>query len=180
MSVLVRSPSKTRGYFSEASLHTIGSSLDSPYITPSFSQAVFPILPTSCNNELFQSFACFTYFVTPSYTSTAAQEYLTCFPSPTLLTPRLRVRLTQVRRTLSWNPWVFGEGDFHPLYRLLMPCIITSMRSSTPRGIPSPHILRSSTASTLRLMPAISALCFSPAYYRRKVSRLVSCYALFK
>ncbi len=60
--------------------------------------------------------------------------------------PRLRDRLTQGRRALPWKPWVFGEGDFHPLYRLLMPCIITSMRSSTPYGIPSAHILRSPTA----------------------------------
>ena len=94
--------------------------------------------------------------------------------------PRLRSRLTQGRRTLPWKPWVFGEGDFHPLYRLLMPCILTSMRSSTPYGIPSTPILRSPTAHPLQGEPAISALCFSPGYYRRRVSRLVSCYALFK
>jgi hypothetical protein len=51
--------------------------------------------------------------------------------------PRLRGRLTQGRRALPWKPWVFGEEDFHLLYRVLLPCIITSMRSSTPYGIPS-------------------------------------------
>jgi hypothetical protein len=61
-----------------------------------------------------------------------------------------------------------------------MPCIITSSRSSTPYGMPSVQLLRSPTAHTLQYAPAISALGFSPVYYRRKVSRLVSCYALFK
>lgn len=60
--------------------------------------------------------------------------------------PQLRVRLTQGRRALPWKPWVFGEKDFHLLYRLLMPCILTSMRSSAPYGTPSMPILRSSTA----------------------------------
>ena|SRR5580700_6589264 len=60
--------------------------------------------------------------------------------------PRLRVRLTQGRRALPWNPWVFGEEDFHFLYRLLMPCILTSMHSNAPFGTSSMHILRSPTA----------------------------------
>jgi hypothetical protein len=51
--------------------------------------------------------------------------------------PQLRDRLTRGRRALPRKPWVFGEGDFHPLYRLLMPCIITCMRSSAPYGTPS-------------------------------------------
>jgi hypothetical protein len=95
------------------------------------------------------------------------------------LRPRLRSRLTQGRRALPWNPSVFGEGDSHPLYRILMPCIITSMRSSAPYGTPSAPILRSPTArSKLRTRDFGSIL--SPEYYRRKASRLVSCYALFK
>ena len=94
--------------------------------------------------------------------------------------PRLRVRLTQGRRTLPWKPWIFGEKDFHLLCRLLMPCIFASMRSSTSSDIPSLHILRSPTACILRYKPVISALHLSPGYYRRRVSRLVSCYALFK
>jgi hypothetical protein len=62
--------------------------------------------------------------------------------------PRLRVRLTQGSRALPWKPWIFGEGDFRPLYRLLMPCIITCMRSSAPYGTPSAHIQRSPTTCT--------------------------------
>ena len=51
--------------------------------------------------------------------------------------PRLTGRLTQGRRALPWKPWVYGEEDFHLLYRLLLPCIITSMHSSAPYGTPS-------------------------------------------
>jgi len=40
----------------------------------------------------------------------------------------------------------FGEKDFHFLYRLLMPCIITSMTSNAPYGTSSSLILRSPTA----------------------------------
>lgn len=60
--------------------------------------------------------------------------------------PQLRDRLTQGRRALPWKPWAYGEEDFHFLCRLLIPCIFTSMRSSTPYGIPSTHILHSPTA----------------------------------
>ena len=60
--------------------------------------------------------------------------------------PQLRDRLTQGRRALPWKPWVFGEADFHCLYRVLMPCIITRIRSSALYSTPSTHILRSPTA----------------------------------
>jgi hypothetical protein len=33
--------------------------------------------------------------------------------------PQLRDRLTQGRRALPWKPWVYGEEDFHFLYRYL-------------------------------------------------------------
>ncbi len=60
--------------------------------------------------------------------------------------PRLRGRLTQGRRALPWKPSAFGEGDSHSLYRVLMPCILTSMRSTAPYGTASTPILRSPTA----------------------------------
>ena len=62
--------------------------------------------------------------------------------------PQLRGRLTQGRRTLPWNPWAFGEEDFHFLYRLLMPCIFTCIRSTTPYSMASTQIQRSPTAPT--------------------------------
>src|SRR6202012_3951481 len=71
--------------------------------------------------------------------------------------PRLRDRLTQGRRALPWKPWVFGEADFHCLYRLLMPCILTSMPSNAPSGPSSAPILRSPTAHISQYAPANSA-----------------------
>jgi hypothetical protein len=180
VSVLVRSPSSVRTYFLEALRYTIGSILLFPlsrylvlcqricllaYLIPPRTLPIVRVL-----NLLRQSF-------TIVYGGAGIFNLL---PIAYACQPRLRVRLTQGRRTLPWKPWIFGEKDFHLLCRLLMPCIFTSIRSSTPLGIPSLHILRSPTACILRCKPVISALYFSPGYYRRRVSRLVSCYALFK
>src|ERR1700722_13317866 len=86
--------------------------------------------------------------------------------------PRLRDRLTQGRRTLPWKPWVFGEGDFHTLYRyschafslVCAPALLTVRLRRC--------ILRSPT--TCFRKSATSALYFLvPLYYRRRVSRLV-------
>lgn len=93
--------------------------------------------------------------------------------------PQLRDRLTQGRRALPWKPWVYGDKDFHLICRLLIPCIFASMRSSTPYGIPSTHILHSPTTHTKVCIRDFGSI-FSPGYFRRKISRLVSCYALFK
>ena len=71
------------------------------------------------------------------YHPLAAQEYFNLLSITYAFQPRLRDRLTQRRRTWLWKPWVFGEDDFHILYRLLMPCIITSMRSNAPYGTSS-------------------------------------------
>ena len=130
-----------------------------------------------------QQSACLTYSVLPIVISLGGTGIFNLFPIAYAFLPELRDRLTQGRRALPWKPWVFGEGDSHPFYRVLMPCIITSMRSSAPYGTPSAlHTTLSyrSDSAAASSEPVISALCFSPVYFRRKVSRLVSCYALFK
>jgi hypothetical protein len=148
VSVLVRSPSETRSYFLEVSRFIIGSSVDSPCQIPRILPADFPIRPTPYSNEhpivrminlLRHSFV-YTFGGSGIFNLIAITY---AFP------PRLRDRLTQGRRALPWKPWIFGERDFHPLYRLLMPCILTCMRSSTPYGIPSTHIQRSPTAHSI-------------------------------
>jgi hypothetical protein len=145
VSVLVRSPSATRGCFLKASRYIIGSSEDSPCRFSSFSLADLPTNRPR-NRTDYQSSACLTYFVTPSINAFGGAGIFNLLPIAYAFPPGLRDRLTQGRRTLPWKPWIFGEKDFHLLYRLLMPCIFTSMRSSTPYGIPSVHILRSPTA----------------------------------
>ena len=91
--------------------------------------------------------------------------------------PRLRPRLTQGRSALPWKPWIFGRKDSH-LSLATHSGILSSYPSTAPyrysfvgfKNAPLP-LLTESTASVL---------CFSPGHFRRRDSRLVSCYALFE
>ena len=91
--------------------------------------------------------------------------------------PRLRPRLTQSRSALLWKPWIFGRKDSH-LPLATHSGILSSYPSTAPyrysfvgfKNAPLP-LLTESTASVL---------CFSPGHFRRRDSRLVSCYALFE
>ena len=91
--------------------------------------------------------------------------------------PRLRPRLTQGRSALPWKPWIFGRKDSH-LPLATHSGILSSYPSTAPyrysfvgfKNAPLP-LLTESTASVL---------CFSPGHFRRRDSRLVSCYALFE
>ena len=178
MSVLVRSPSTTRDYFLKVSRYIIGS-LTFPLSTPWLYADGFAYQPTSERNG-HPIDRMLNLLRHPVVIVLGGAGIFNLLPIAYAFPPGLRNRLTQGRRTLPWKPWIFGEKDFHLLCRLLMPCIFTSIRSSTPFGIPSSQILRSPTACILRYKPVISALSLSPGYYRRRVSRLVSCYALFK
>ncbi|CAN0503207.1 unnamed protein product [Ectocarpus sp. 12 AP-2014] len=53
---------------------------------------------------------------TRSVTTTRLQN-INCIPIDYAFRPRLRSRLTLLRLTLSRNPWSFGEGVSHSLYR---------------------------------------------------------------
>ena len=91
--------------------------------------------------------------------------------------PLLRPRLTQSRSALLWKPWIFGREDSH-LSLATHSGILSSYPSTAPyrysfvgfKNAPLP-LLTESTASVL---------CFSPGHFRRRDSRLVSCYALFE
>ena len=91
--------------------------------------------------------------------------------------PRLRSRLTQSGRTFLWKPWVFGAWDSHPR-SATHTGILSSIRSSAPSDTPSPHIERSPTTCLRKSIASVIYL--APVNYRRRVIRLVSCYALFK
>ena len=94
-----------------------------------------------------------------------------------VLRPLLRPRLTQSRSALLWKPWIFGREDSH-LSLATHSGILSSYPSTAPyrysfvgiKNAPLP-LLTESTASVL---------CFSPGHFRRRNSRLVSCYALFE
>ena len=91
--------------------------------------------------------------------------------------PHLRPRLTQSRSALLWKPWVFGRKDSH-LPLATHSGILSSYPSTAPSGTAS---------SVLRMLlyhshceSTASVSCFSPGHFRRRNSRLVSCYALFE
>ena len=92
--------------------------------------------------------------------------------------PRLRSRLTQSRSALLWKPWIFGLEDSH-FYLATHSGILTSNRSTAPFGTASAQLERSSTNDT-RYHSIASVVCLSPGHFRRKISRLVSYYALFE
>ena len=91
--------------------------------------------------------------------------------------PLLRPRLTQSRSALLWKPWIFGREDSH-LSLATHSGILSSYPSTAPSGTAS---------SVLRMLlyhshceSTASVSCFSPGHFRRRNSRLVSCYALFE
>ena len=96
--------------------------------------------------------------------------------------PHLRGRLTLLRLTLSRNPWTFGEGVSHSLYRY-------SCQHSHFRYLQQPsqvclHWLteRSATTRLLKDVSTTSVYGFSPVTFsaQRPLFRPVSCYAFFK
>ena len=94
-----------------------------------------------------------------------------------VLRPLLRPRLTQSRSALLWKPWIFGREDSH-LSLATHSGILSSYPSTAPSGTAS-SVLRMLLYQSLRDSTA-SVLCFSPGHFRRRTSRLVSCYALFE
>ena len=93
--------------------------------------------------------------------------------------PRLRPRLTQSRSALLWKPWIFGLEDSH-FYLATHSGILTSDLSTAPYGTASAKSERSSTNPPIKGDSIASVVCFSPGHFRRKISRLVSYYALFE
>jgi hypothetical protein len=95
--------------------------------------------------------------------------------------PRLRVRLTLGGFTVPRNPWVCGEQDSHLLSRYLFR---HNRFQSVQVSLPSPftRLERSPTNAKSHdpLQSAASVVRLSPVHFRRRTSRPVSYYALFK
>ena len=95
--------------------------------------------------------------------------------------PRLRARLTLGGFTVPRNPWVCGEQDSHLLSRYLFR---HNHFLSVQVSLPSPftRLERSPTNAkkNISLQSAASVVRLSPVHFRRRTSRPVSYYALFK
>ena len=94
------------------------------------------------------------------------------------LRPRLRSRLTLSGRTLLRKPWISGGQDSHLPYATHAN-ILSRVQSTGPYDPASPRIRCSSTNGHLWPFQSFGSK-FSPVYLRRRATRLVSYYALFK
>ena len=95
--------------------------------------------------------------------------------------PHLRGRLTLLRLTLSRNPWSFGEGVSHSLYRYS--CQHSHFRYLQEPSRVSLHRLTERSATTCtKCTSSASVHGFSPVTFsaQRPLFRPVSCYAFFK
>src|SRR5687768_12416743 len=94
--------------------------------------------------------------------------------------PRLRSRLTLGGLTFPRNPWTYGV-QVSRLHFATHAGIRTCNHSSIPYRTPSQLLQRSPTDHCLKgNNPAASVLCLAPLNCRRRITRPVSCYALFQ
>jgi hypothetical protein len=91
--------------------------------------------------------------------------------------PRLRSRLTLGGLTFPRKPWAFG-GKVSRFALATHTGILSCIRSTTPHGMASMQIQCSPT-QYLRIAAA-SVTGLSPGHFRRRITRPVSCYALFE
>ena len=138
-------------------------------------------LPTTHPTRLYRNYqspACLPSCVTPSLKqSLPVLEYL---PVVHLLRsmPRIRSRLTLGRRSLPRNPYAFGGMDSHHSFRYSYQHSHFSEVHRTFQYDFNPQ--RTLPYPTTYVVATASVPYFSPGNLRRRVSRPVSYYALFK
>ena len=117
--------------------------------------------------------------VTQSVTTTRPTN-INVVPIDYACPPRLRGRLTLLRLTLSRNPWTFGEGVSHSLYRYS--CQHSHFRYLQDVSRLSLHRLTERSATTHKCASTASVYGFSHGTFsaQRPLFRPVSCYAFFK
>ena len=92
--------------------------------------------------------------------------------------PRLRSRLTQRRQTLLWKPWSSGERDSHPLSRYsFLHSHFWYLQYSLRYTF---YGLQNALLPMYYVHSTASVYILAPLHCRRRDSRPVSYYALFK
>ena len=152
-------------YFKFAPLHVFGVYDGFAYRTPLTLAPVFPC-------------PAYTFHMRPHSSVYMWYRNLNLLSIDYVFRPRLRSRLTQSRSALLWKPWIFGREDSH-LSLATHSGILSSYSSTAPFGTASSALRMLLYHSTL-VESTASVLCFSPGHFRRRTSRLVSCYALFE
>ena len=89
----------------------------------------------------------------------------------------IRARLTLIRLTLIRNPWSFGVRVSRPHCRYLyLHLLFHSLQQKSPSAFYANGMLPYQLIAQFHSFGSM----FMPEYYPRPVTRLVSCYALFK
>ncbi len=95
--------------------------------------------------------------------------------------PQLRIRLTLGGRTFPRKPWDYGGRDFHPAFRYSCPHNhFHAINARFPSRFASHGTLLYHFITPKRDEIRSVGSRFSPDHFRRRITRLVSCYALFK
>ena len=115
-------------------------------------------------------------FLSPSFLHIYGYRNLYLLSIDYAFRPRLRVPTYPERTNLPLKPWVFRCVGFSPTFRY-------SHRHSLFHDLHTSFRSYFSVHGTLPYHPLgsiASVVCLAPVNYRRRVIRLVSCYALFK
>ena len=152
-------------YFNFAPHHVFGLYSGFAYCTPPTLAPVFPFLA-------------YAFHMRPHSSVYMRYRNLNLLSIGYVFRPLLRPRLTQSRSALLWKPWIFGRKDSH-LPLATHSGILSSYPSTAPFGTAS-SVLRMLLYHLTCVKSTASVLCFSPGHFRRRTSRLVSCYALFE
>ncbi len=122
-------------------------------------------------------------FSTPPRHRTRRDRYGNVDPSSIdyAFRPRLRIRLTLGGMPLPRKPWVYGDADSHCVSRYSCPhthsdIVQQSSRSAFSLRPTLPYHAPRARAWSIRGF----GIVLSPVYYRRRIARPVSYYALFK
>ena len=141
-----------------------------------------PEPPTGLDHHV-QSVADLTFCVTPSRLNhrIGSTGILNLSPITYALRPRLRDRLTLGGRTFPRKPWNFGGRDSHPAFRYSCPHNhFHAIHARLPLRFASHGTLLYLSHVPKNMKNRSFGSRFSPDHFRRGITRLVSCYALFK
>jgi hypothetical protein len=159
---------------------TFGTMIFPPHHSLRYQCADLPTHTSHCLDELFHQLASFPSCVPPSLiTDYGGTGISTCCPSTTPFGLALGPDL----------PWADEPtpGTLRLSADRILTClfvthtgILTSMQSTSPYGLTSTRIQRSPTQAHISARAIASVVCLAPLHFRRRVTRPVSYYALFK
>ena len=121
------------------------------------------------------------YLSPPPHHSTARYRNINLLSIDYAFRPRLRIRLTPGGRSYPGKPWAFGDQDSHLVFRYS--CLhghLCTVHTRFPSRFNPYTTLSYHLCDRIVHRSAVSVPNFSPDHFRRRITRPVSYYALFK